>query len=122
MSTIPSEEDFERASRLAAKRSLHLDSVAEAVKREFGSRCPLETVFVIPQRNNEFRAFIFYQKIPDVEVCLRDGTSQEIEEFIYGELERVGRGSRDTLTVEFEFDSDENVQIRCEGDYFLRLR
>jgi len=43
-------------------------------------------------------------------------------ECVYELLARFGRGKREELLVEFEFDSRENVDRNFEGSYFLRLR
>jgi hypothetical protein len=54
---------------------------------------------------------------------MRSGVTQEIEDFVYAELERAGRGGKGDIRVAFEFDSDENVNASFEGDYFnCRLR
>jgi hypothetical protein len=57
-----------------------------------------------------------------LEKAADSGVTDDIGDFIYAELERVGRGTRGEITVAFEFDSDENVQEHFEGDYLLRLR
>lgn len=122
MSDIPSEEDFERAKRLARERSRNLDSVCARVKERFGGRIPLRNVYILPQRDVSFRTYIFFCTNDDLERAEGTGVAQEIRDFVYEELERVGCGERDKTTVAFEFDSDENVEVNFEGDYLLRLR
>lgn len=122
MTKIPSEADFKRARMRARERSRGLDTACEQVKQRFQARCPLHNVYILPQRDVTFRAYVFYRRDTDIAECERSGVTQEIQDSVYAEIERVGRGHRDKITIDFEFDSDENVSANFEGDYFLRLR
>ena len=119
---IPSDEDFARADKLMVERDRHLMGVCENVKRRFTRSCPLHNVYVLWQRDVDFRAYIFFKKDKDVEDCKENGTMKAIEDAVYEELERHGRGKRGEIAVAFEWDSDENVDNRYDGDYLLRLR
>jgi hypothetical protein len=122
MTGIPSDEDFARAKRLARERASGLDSVCERVIERFGESAPLHRVYILPQRDVDYRAYIFFREDKDVETCTRTGVAKEIQDFTCAELARVARGGRDEISVAFEFDSDENVARNFEGDYLLRLR
>ena len=122
MSNIPSDEDFERAKRLARERSRNLDDVCDRVREHFEGAAPLHSVYILPQRDVDFRAYVFFRTNADIERCEAAGLSREIRDQVYAELERAGRGRRDEIRVAFEFDSDENVNRNFEGDYLLRLR
>lgn len=122
MNKIPSDEDFARADRLDRERSRNLDRVSRNVKDHFGEICPLHNFYILPQRDNEFRAYVFFKEDKDIPACESSGVVQDFINFVYAELERAGRGKRGDITVAFEFDSDENVTANFEGDYFLRLR
>jgi hypothetical protein len=52
----------------------------------------------------------------------KSGLASKIKEAVYEEMEKVGRGPREAIRIDFEFDSHENVVRDYEGDYFLRLR
>lgn len=121
-SSIPTEEDFARASRLARERSRNLDKVSEAVGRRFMSIAPLYNVYILNQRDVDFRAYVFFNKDKDINACKSSGVIRDLIDFVYDELERAGRGKRGEITVGFEFDSHENVLANYEGDYLLRLR
>jgi hypothetical protein len=121
-SSIPSDEDFARAKKLTRERSRNIDVVNENVFNHFKNKCPLHYFILMPQRDNEFWAVVFYQTDEDVALCEKNGTSDEIRRFVYDALEKHGRGKREVLQVSFEFDSDENVRRKFDGDYFLRLR
>lgn len=99
-----------------------LDAVRDAVRREFGARCPLHEFFILDQRDVDFRAYVFFKRENDLTSSEGSGIREELVDFVYAELERVGRGKRGATRVAFEFDSDENVKANFEGDYFLRLR
>ncbi len=46
----------------------------------------------------------------------------KISKAVFSELEEFGRGGRNKIHVEFEFDSYENVERNYDGDYYSRLR
>lgn len=122
MSSIPTDADFKRAKKLMRERSRNLESVREEVLRRFRGRAPLHNVYVLAQRDVDFRAYIFFRTEHDVAKCRRSGVTERIKEAIIEELHRVGRGGKTGISVDFEVDSDENVRANFEGDYFLRLR
>jgi hypothetical protein len=119
---IPSDEDFARADKWMAERDRHLTQVCENVKQRFMSKCPLHNVYVLWQRDVDFRAYIFFKTDADVTLCKDNGTTTLLEDAVYEELERFGRGKRGDIVVAFEYDSDENVDKNYDGDYLLRLR
>ena len=121
MSNIPSDEEFERASKKMEKEAHGLDQVCRNAKIHFRNKCPLVNIYLLPQGDVNFRAYIFFEKNKDIETCKNNGITQEITDFIYQNLERVGRGNKCNITVAFEFDSDENVKQNYEGNYYLRL-
>ncbi len=120
--SIPTKEEIERASRIMKNKSRNLDEVSEQIRQRFVGRCPLYRVFILAQRDVDFRAYLFFRKRRHVEEAKRQGIHEEITDFIYSELERAGRGKRDKIRVAIEFDSDENVAANFEGSYSLRLR
>jgi hypothetical protein len=122
MTNIPTDKDFERASKLMAERSKNLDEIRNTIKKVFRNKYPLHEIYILPQRDVDFRAYIFFEKVSDIEKCRKIGVVKEIEDFILNELERLGRGSRDEIKVSFELDSHENVEANFEGEYLLRLR
>ena len=122
MSWVPSEEDLARAKRKMAERDRNLSQVCENVKDQFVNSCPLHNLYVLWQRDVDFRAYVFFRKDNDIECCRSNGTTIAIENAVYAELERFGRGKRGDIVVDFQYDSDENVVNRYGGDYLLRLR
>lgn len=122
MTNIPSDDEFARASQLMRQRSANLDQVRGSVKKAFMDLCPMHDFYILPQRDVNFRAYVFFENETDITKCERDGTVQQIEEFVYRELERVGRGGGGEVSVAFEVDSHERVVSEFEGNYFLRLR
>jgi hypothetical protein len=122
MSRIPSDDDFERASKHIDARLRNLDSVCDSVLRRFQEECPLYDFYILPQRDVEFRAYVFFETNKDIEDCQGNGTLERLKDFVIAELQRVGRARGHDLKIAFEVDSDENVKANYEGDYFLRLR
>jgi hypothetical protein len=122
MTNIPSEEDFARAKRLMAEKFRNLDQVEKNTMTHFSESCALHNVYAFPQKDVDFRVYVFFKKNKDLEAGRSAGILQEITDFVYGEMERAGRGKRGDISVAVEFDSDENVTANFEGDYFMRLR
>ena len=122
MNNIPSDEDFARASRYMKEQSRNIDKVTENVVQHFKKICPLHYFCIMDQIDVDFRAYVFFKEEKDIPACKSSGIVKDIIDFVYTELELAGRGKREDITVDFEFDSDENVVSNYQGDYFLRLR
>jgi len=124
MSKIPSNEAFARAKSRMRERDRNMDHVNEAFRECFKEICPnmAHNSQVMAEDDFSFRAYIFFKKVKDVQVCEKSGVSSQLQQFVYDELERQGRGIKDSILVTFEFDSDENIQANFEGDYYLRMR
>lgn len=122
--SIPDEATFERASRAMSEGFRNLDQVEKRVFARFRGQCPLPLCYfaMLPQRNNEFEAYVFFETNLDVAAAHKQGTTEAVERAVYEELERAGRGTRPDITVRFEFDSHENVVANYRGSYYLRMR
>lgn len=119
---IPSDADFARASAAMRKRSKGLSNVRDRIKIRFFNRKEFYEFFIIDCFENSFRAYVFYRLNSQILVAEKSGLSSEIINAVYEEIETVGRGDRKTIKVEFEFDSNENIEENYEGDYYMRLR
>ena len=75
---------------------------------------PVKSAAGVPARNTTTNA--------EMAACRDGDLGRAIEDAVFEELEAAGRGDRNTITVAFEYDSDENVRNNYHGDYFLRLR
>lgn len=117
----PTPEEFERAAKIVREKMRNLDNVCEDVRAHFHAICPMQNIYIIDQRDVDFRAYIFMERRDDVVKMRSSGVYRQVIDFVYSSLERWGRGKRDEITVAFEFDSDERVEDECEGDYNLRL-
>jgi hypothetical protein len=122
MIEIPTDDEFKRASKLMEERHRHMEDIRRLLKKHFSKRCPLYDFYVLPQRDVNFRAYVFFEKEEDIERCKKEGIFEQIEEFVLDKLERYGKGKREDISVAFEWDSDENVEAKFGGDYFSRLR
>ena len=122
MNRIPSDEELDRASKMMERQFQGLDVVKDTVVSRFKNACPLHDFHILPQGEEGFRAYVFFNTDADVQKCTEVGIVEEIKACVYEDLQRVGRGKIGETTVAFELDSDENVRANFEGDYFLRLR
>ena len=119
---IPTDEALNRASKLMKEKATMLDTVRNKFRQHFEKICPLHEFFILDQRDVDFRAYIFFKTNEDIAACKRIGIHDQMIDFVYAELERVGRGNRQSIKVAVEFDSNENVEAYFERDYYLRLR
>ncbi len=116
MNNIPSKEDFARAKRLMREESRNLDWVCLSVKKRFETVCSLHNIYILPEGNIHFRAYVIFEEDKHIEEYKRTGIVQDIERVVYEQLELAGRGSRASTIVNFEFDSHENVVANFEAD------
>ena len=121
-SNIPTDEDFKRAEAADAERNRGLSDVSSSILRRFCGNDVHEVFMFFSPRKDVFGAFIFFRMDEQIRAAEKSGLSSQIKNAVVEELERVGRGNRDTIKVDFEFDSHENVEANFEGDYYLRLR
>jgi hypothetical protein len=120
--SIPSKEDFARAKKLMRDKFRNLNVVQENVSRHFKDQFPLHDFVLLPGEGlHGFQAYVFFEKDDDIEACKRSGLARQIEDYLYTELERAGRGHRTENSIRFEFDSHEHVVAKWGGDYYLRL-
>ena len=120
--TIPSAEDFARAKLIMRKNYQGLSEVSESILKLFRKRGLHEIFVLYSPKTDSFGAYVFYDLESQIEEARDSGLEKEIRNSVFSELERVGRGSRDAICLDFVFDSHENVELNYEGDYFLRLR
>jgi len=124
MTKIPSDEEFAKAKARMREIDRNVQEANERALQYFRQVCPVHShnLYLIAEGDRRFRAYIFYKRNDDIQVYRNNGVSKKIEDFVYEELERQGRGKKGDIVVTFEFDSDENVTASYEGNYFLRLR
>lgn len=111
-----------RAKAAIAEDNKHLDDVTALFNERFAHCTPLDHFAVSGAGNHRFGAAIFFRRHDDIAEAERKGLDREMMEYVYVLLAKFGRGQREELDVEFEFDSRENVDRNFEGSYFLRLR
>jgi len=121
-SNVPSREDFARAKAAMKEDDQGLAEVRRRIMTQFGSR-GLHQVFLLYSRaTDSFGVFVFFQSNTQVASAHESGLVSEIEGAALQALEGARRGTRSSLDVRFEYDSDENVQMDFAGDYYDRLR
>ena len=119
---IPSVEDFARARAAMKERDLGLSEVRSNILKHFREFGLHEAFIFYSPENNLFVAHLFFLRNAQIEESDRSGLLSEIKQKIFKELEMAGRGGRESMKVEFEFDSHENVEANFEGDYYRRLQ
>ncbi len=117
----PSKEDFARAKAVMKKNDQGLSEVRAKILNQFGDRGVHELFILFSPASNCFGVYVFYKINSQIEEAKLSGLAEEIKVNILEALERVGRGSREILNVNFEFDSHENVEKYYDGNYYDRL-
>jgi len=119
---IPTKEEFDRANRETASLFDGLGDVSKSFMAKFSVVEQLDRFEILPQVDTDFRAYIFFKTEADVRNLEVASLLLEMRDFVFTELERVGRGNREDISVDFEIDSLENVKRNFGGNYFLRMR
>lgn len=119
---IPTEEEFARAKAAIRENDRGLSDLREIIKKRFEKDSLYEIFTFYSPKTDAFYPHVFLRWHHQIAEAEQSGLTDRIKDAVYEELERVGRGSRDSIKVNFEFDSHENVERNYEGDYFLRLK
>ena len=119
---IPSDEDFAKASAALSKRSRGLSQVGDRILEQFQTSGKLHEFFIFDSSENSFKAYVFYRWKRQVKKAEESGLAIKIKDAIFHELKNVGRGDRETVQLEIEYDSHESVEQHYASDYYSRLR
>ncbi len=120
--SIPTDEDFRRASAEIDHEQRGLGEVRSALLKRFSDDGLEQTLIFYSPAKDSFGAYLFFTNERVRAQAEKSGLVDVIKDSVLTQLERVGRGKLATLNVTFEIDTDENVQRNFEGDYYLRLR
>lgn len=120
--SIPSEEDFARAKAAMRSNDRGLSEVRDDILSRYKAKGLHEFLILYSPSTCTFGAYVFYRWARQIKELEEAGLSAEIRESVLNALTAVGRGNRDLLRVDFEFDSHENIEQNYEGDYYARLR
>lgn len=119
---IPNDDDFARASSALKKRSSGLSEVREKILTRFQRSGEIFEFFIIDNSETSFTAYIFYRWERQIKEAGESGLAEQIGNTVIDELGKVGKGSQNGISINFEFDSHENVEQNYDGDYYSRLR
>jgi hypothetical protein len=118
---IPSDEDFAKASAALRKRSRGLSQVRDRILERFQTSGKLHEFFILDSSEKSFTAYVFYRWERQIKKAEESGLAIKIKNAIFHELRNAGRGDRETIQLEIEFDSHESVEQYYDGDYYSRL-
>ncbi|MBT62873.1 MAG: hypothetical protein CML13_06640 [Puniceicoccaceae bacterium] len=116
MNNKPTEGDFEKAEALDAARWKDIEKIEKLCRKNFRKLCAYHDLFVFPSNDLYVDLIIFFKTDVDVENFKKkslEGFRAEVSNII----REYGR-----LVQKIHIDSDESVQKKYGGDYFLRLR
>ncbi len=64
-----------------------LDAACASINQKFGSTFGFHRVYILPQRDVKFRAYVFFKTARDVIDSASNGARLAIENAVYNELE-----------------------------------
>jgi len=99
-----------------------LDEISQGALDHLQSQYPLARLQLFPDRQADFRAYVFFETDAQVAASESDGSRSVIEDAIYTSIANAGKGTRPGISVVFEYDSEQNVKENFEGSYHLRMR
>jgi len=118
---IPSKDDFSRAKAAMRKNDQGLSQVRDEILAQFGNKGLHEFFIFYSLKSSEFGAYVFYCKNHDIEDAKKSGLSEDIKFSVLNELKKIRLFSMDTIKINFEFDSNENVEKNYIANYYNRL-
>lgn len=124
MTKLTHEERRAKAKAYMEKLDKNIDKVEVNTKKYLFQNYSdtFHSIYILAHKNSRFAVFIFFNTEKQVNEIKLNDSFKTIEDFVYTELEKQGRGKREEINVNFEYDSHENVVKNYEGDYYLRLR
>ena len=117
-SQIPTDEEFERASRWMEEQHRGLEEARQNVLHRLRGTTPLDDLYLFVEGEKKFRGIVCLTTHDEVTKCEMNGVARMITDCVREELERGGRGARDEITLAMEFDSDD----KYKGRFWRRLR
>jgi len=101
---VPDPDETAEAMKAADDRQLHLDQIRRLFVETFDSQCPLRHFGLYCYQDAKFHAFVKLENASDIKDAQQGGLAQTMRDFVLQKLESFGRGSRDLITVDLEFD------------------
>lgn len=120
--SIPTDEEFARASALMAARDRKCAKIKKFVFQSLNNRAPLHDVYVFPGPNTGYQVYVFYKHESDIATCRDDGNEQLIKDAILEQCAAISNDLDHAPTVAFTFDSHEQVKKQFNGDYYKYFR
>ena len=111
---IPSDVDFESASRKMEERRHSVGTVSKKVKKKFGSSTLLHDSVVWPGCNGIVIENIFFKKEKEIEEYGSNGSIDTISDFIERELRNQTEYSEGNFALEIEIGSGEMIKKTME--------
>lgn len=110
-----------QASRLLAHRARGLNEISETLAERYKERS-VHRIWLTDSSETAFAATVFYESDNDIKEAAASGLSSEIVNALYEQLEEKGRGTRNQIALDVDFDSHESVMREYNGNYLLRFK
>jgi hypothetical protein len=116
--SIPTREEFARAHAAMSEEIERCALLSRSVLDSLEHKTPVHDILFFGRPQKGFHAYVFYTAQSDVNKSRADGTNELIRTQI---AEKVAHLYPDA-PVDVTFDSHENVQRKCNGDYYKYLK
>lgn len=98
-----------------------IEEVKTAVLKRIQADALVHTIHFVPIGDMKIEVYVFYETEDALKEYEESGVSEALLSLITNELEKICRGPRQGVEIQFELDSHENVIANYEGSYYLRL-
>ena len=96
-------------SRKSHDASKKLDELNEKVTAHFKTVFPLSSFYLYEQSRGHYMASVLFKNDKDITTCEAIGFPQKLADYVYSELDSAGLGRRETISVQFNFESSESI-------------
>lgn len=116
------DENLKKAEEYSRSVNLNMGKVNQEIVNSLKKVVEIHSFYLVPEKIDEFRAYTFFKRQEMVRESVGTNLEKKIISCVYKTLEKYGRGCRDQIKVHFEWDSDENIQLNHDGNYYNRMR
>lgn len=113
----------EYTKRYIEKVTEGLGELNSRIEHRIKKFCSYDMFEIFPiGEDGQTTAFLFLKTDSDVDAARSTGVLDQVLETIYEEIENLGRGTRENVSVYLDVDSMENIDKNWNGDITWRTR
>jgi len=106
----------------STSNEMNLDIIKTSVINSFKKKCNLNCIWAFEfYQGTKFEFYVFFENNNDIILSRSKGLTGEIEKYIEEELNSSNFVNHGEFDLIVEFDSNQNVQKKFNGNYYNRL-